>query len=425
MDAMTVGGRVRGASPAVSEGYQHVDPIEVAFAKLVDRHPLAVIGAISGLASSRLVPLPDSVPVGSNRVGAVGTLFDLVVPVDQVIMAKLWGQVRTQGAVVAPLRLQSHPERPGVLSLFDLRRRHGVIMVAFVEGPTEGQFVEGSAAVAILPPRFARASKDVSAVLRSADPALSTMLGRTSEELIGMRLVDLVHPDDQELGVGAWMEMLESPGQARRVRLRHRHADGTWIWLEVTNHNRLSDPDHADVMTEMMDISEEVAAQDALRAREQLLAQLTETVPVGLFHTDLRGDMLFANRRLHEITSTVKAATLDEQLGAVRVADRPRVGEAMRATTGGAETSVEISIRPAGQAVRHCTLSIRPLLDDVGTVTGLTGCVGDLTDMVRSRRELEARAASDPLTGCLNRGPFSASSKNFLTSRAHLGAAPP
>jgi PAS domain S-box-containing protein len=384
MDLMTVDERVRGGPPVAPNGYQHVDPIEVAFGKLVDRHPLSVIGAISGLASPKLVPVPDSVPVGRDRVGAVGTLFDLVVPADQVIMAKLWGQVRTQGAVVAPLRLQSHPERQGVLSLFDLRRRHGVIMVAFVEGPSEDHLVGGGTPLAVLPPRFARASKDVSAILRSADPALSSMLGCTPEALIGKRLVDLVHPDDQELGVGAWMEMLESPGQARRIRLRHRHADGTWIWLEITNHNRLSDPDHADVMTEMMDISEEVAAHDALRAREQLLAQLTETVPMGLFHTDLRGVMLFANRRLHEITGTVKATTLEEQLGAVLAADRPRVDEAMRAATAGTETTVEISIRAAGQVVRHCTMSIRPLTDDVGTVTGLTGCVGDVTDMVET-----------------------------------------
>ena len=36
-------------------------------------------------------------------------------------------------------------------------------------------------------------------------------------------------------------------------------------------------------------------------------------------------------------------------------------------------------------------------------VTGLTGCVEDVTASVQSRSDLEVKAISDPLTGCLNR----------------------
>ncbi|MGH9919899.1 MAG: GGDEF domain-containing protein, partial [Nitrososphaerales archaeon] len=56
-----------------------------------------------------------------------------------------------------------------------------------------------------------------------------------------------------------------------------------------------------------------------------------------------------------------------------------------------------------GTPTRHCNISFRTLRDDAGNMAGLTGCVEDVTSAVRARRELEARAASDPLTGSLNR----------------------
>ena len=37
--------------------------------------------------------------------------------------------------------------------------------------------------------------------------------------------------------------MLASPGPGRRVRLRHRTKDDSWVWFEITNHNLLADPD--------------------------------------------------------------------------------------------------------------------------------------------------------------------------------------
>jgi diguanylate cyclase (GGDEF)-like protein len=43
------------------------------------------------------------------------------------------------------------------------------------------------------------------------------------------------------------------------------------------------------------------------------------------------------------------------------------------------------------------------LTDHTGLVTGAIGCLSDVTDRARLRRELELRASLDGLTGCLNR----------------------
>lgn len=158
--------------------------------------------------------------------------------------------------------------------------------------------------------------------------------------------------------------------------------------MEVISHNHLGEPSQSDVVAEMVDISEEMAANDALQAREQLLAQLTEM-----------------------------GSGLGAQLSAVLSEDRAALNHAVRNAITGAGADVEVRIRRAGE-VGSCHVSIRPLLNDVGVVTGLTGCIEDVTERVRARQELEARAARDPLTSCLNREATLATLQGLLDRKA-------
>ena len=394
-----MGGGEESAFDAEARGGH--DALEDAFIALVGQHPDAVLGALD--TSGAVTALPRSVPVPDAPVKSPEELTRDLLPADRLIVAKLWGQARRAGSALGAVRRRSDPDRYGDLHLFDLTARHGVFVFAFVPRPNDDDAEPSSHATCQAPPRYARVSKDVNSALVSVDAALPQILGWTREELMGRRVLDLIHPEDRNEGIATWMEMLEHDGPARRVRLRHRHRDGSWIWLEVTNRNRLSDPRHGDILSEMVDISEEMAAHEALRARERLLAQLTDTVSVGLFHADLRGQLLFSNRRLQEIMGRARATTLQEQLAAVTFEDRPKVDEAILLATTGAETDIELSLRANDGTLRHCTMSVRPLKDDADEVTGLTGCLEDVTNMVQSRRELEAKAARDPLTGALNR----------------------
>ena len=391
----------RPAGPAWANpgGGHRPDAIEKALAALLEAHPTAQVAAIDALASPGLVPVPPSVGVAREQMAEAPTTLEHVVPADRVVAAKLWGQAHRHGTSCAPVRLERQPDRPGFLCFFDVRAVHGVMVVVFVEGSGQAGPVLDTGPLPLRRPRLARACKDAGAAYRWVDPAFSAMLGWAPEEIIGRRTIEFVHPDDHEIGVANWMEMLDTPGRGHRARLRHRHRDGTWVWLEVTNFNRLSEAEHGDVLTEIVDISDEMAAHEALRAREQLLAQLTDSVPVGMFHADTMGHLLFSNRRLHDITGQAVAGTLDEQLGAVVDEDRAALEAALRSP----RADVEIALRAADGTVTHCSLKVRALTDEDGNVSGLTGCLEDITAMVRSRRELETKAATDPLTGCLNR----------------------
>jgi diguanylate cyclase (GGDEF)-like protein/PAS domain S-box-containing protein len=372
---------------------------------LLERLPGAPVAAIGAKTSPALVSVPASVPVGDHPRLKAGSLLDIVLPADRVVVSKLWGQARSQGVACGSIRLLERPGQPCMLYIVDLRNVHGVLMAVVAEGQedTDAAAVE-AARMPSLPPRFARVTKDTSALLLEADETFTQLLGWTIDEMRGHRTLEFIHPDDHELAIANWMEMLSRPGFARRVRLRHRHKDGSWVWLELTNQNRLDDPEHGDVLADLVDISEEMAAQEALRAREQLLGQLAETVPLGLFHVDRTGNLLFANELLAEITGVPLGSRLREQFRRVLPGERGEVDDAVTDALSGSPRDLTVSIELAdGAGVRHCALRMRPLLDSTGAVSGVTGCIEDVTDSVRMREELVHRATRDPLTRCLNR----------------------
>jgi diguanylate cyclase (GGDEF)-like protein/PAS domain S-box-containing protein len=200
------------------------------------------------------------------------------------------------------------------------------------------------------------------------------------------------------------MDMLRVPNSRRRVRVRHRHRDGSWRWFEITNRNLLNDPTHACVVTEMVDITDEMAAQEALRAREHLLRRLTDTLPVGILQIDTSRSIVYRNARLDTILGRTRATTADQEFSRVLPAYRPALEAALEAVLHeGTDQDLEVAVRRARRDVRRCTVSLRALTDEVGAVSGAIMCVSDVSESFRLREELEHQATFDALTGCYNR----------------------
>jgi len=280
--------------------------------------------------------------------------------------------------------------------------------------------------------RMTRVRKSEVAIIVEVDQMMSEILGWRADDMVGKTSVDFIHPDDQGLAVENWMEMLGSPGPGRRQRLRHKHRDGSWIWLEMTNHNLLDDPAYNCIVAEMLDISDEMGSDEsllvleqdsptdpqfshqplrlheALRAREQLLHRLAEALPLGVLHVDSQGRILYTNHRLHAILGKARATTFNEQLSMVLAEDRQLVEEALDAVLRSRlDNDIEVRLATSEvhgiKEVRQCTMSLRTLTADTGEVTGAVACVVDVTESVRLREELRLRATFDSVTRCHNR----------------------
>jgi diguanylate cyclase (GGDEF)-like protein/PAS domain S-box-containing protein len=373
---------------------------------LLSRYPQAPVAALKPDGVS--VPVPESIGLAEHRVLEARSGLDLVVHEDRVRLLSTWDRVLATGAARCLARLAHDPEATAVFYGLDVREAHGVVLVLFAPADaTAGTAVKVRQSPKP-PPRFATICKDERSFIVEIDDAMTQILGWSAEEMVGHRSIEFIHQDDHALAIDNWMEMLASPGPGRRVRLRHRRRDGSWVWFEVTNHNLLEDLERSVVVSEIVDISDEMAAHEELRAREQLLDRLAEAIPLGLFQVGAAGEIVYTNDRLHEILGVKRVASWDEQMANVIELDRPRLKGALAdVLRHGRHADVEVQLRlPVTRELRFCDISLRALSHEDGRVSGAIACVADVTDGARMRDELKRRATFDELTGCHNRASF-------------------
>lgn len=254
-----------------------------------------------------------------------------------------------------------------------------------------------------------RLLRNDAAIVIQVDDNITTVLGWRPEDLVGSPSTSFIHPEDQASAVAAWFQMLAAPGASLTWEGRYRTASGRWQWVRTHNTNRLDDPDQPVVISLMSAITVEMAdIAEELRERKQVLARLADALPVGLIQFDATGAVTFTNDRLHTLVALPVAATVDAQLATVAPDDAEALADAISAALEG--KSVDgVELRFAVTSTRPdsdwsvCQLSLRPLTNPDGDVTGAIGCLNDVTDSARLRRDLEHRVATDQMTGCLNR----------------------
>jgi diguanylate cyclase (GGDEF)-like protein len=201
------------------------------------------------------------------------------------------------------------------------------------------------------------------------------------------------------------MDMFARPGSSQRVRLRHQHKDGLWVWLEVTNHNRLDDPGDPCVLADNVDVTEEMMALDALRANERVLRRLTEALPIGVLYVNADRTVNYGNERLATMVGKSWARTAEEQFATAIGEHHGILMSALSTVLGrGRDMDVSVSFAPKADTVVRCDVSLRALINEAREVVGAIVCVADVTEDLRMREELRERALYDLLTGCLNHG---------------------
>jgi len=399
--------------------------LETILDSLLTEHPDAFVAAIDPEPGGRFVPIPESLQLRGQGVLQARTALDLVVPADRVVVISAWEQARATGASRAAIRLAVDPDATATMHYVDARARHGVYVGVIVSDASASERLAQRVDVSPLPPRIGRVRKDELAVIVEVDEAFLRILGWTADEMVGHRSLEFIHPDDQEQVIRDWMQMLEAPGSMPPVRQRYRRADGGWTWFEVTNHNQLADRASGVVVAEMIDVSHEMAAEEALRAREKLLRRLAEALPIGVLQATADGRIVYTNERLHQILGAGPVPDLAEQLATVACQDRLALDAAIdSALRSGIDADMEVQIQPTpDDRARRCMVRLRALADELGMTTGAILTLEDVTESARLRAELERRATHDMLTRVMNRASVIAIIENALARPGTDGTA--
>jgi cell cycle sensor histidine kinase DivJ len=129
--------------------------------------------------------------------------------------------------------------------------------------------------------------------IRFASPATIALLGRLPDEITGLALATIVHPDDMGAVQAALMESSYF-GRAGAAEVRLRHKDGHDVWAEIRcRPARMTLGEPAEIVAVTRDISERKvheraledardAALDASRAKSRFLANMSHELRTPL-----------------------------------------------------------------------------------------------------------------------------------------------
>ena len=219
-------------------------------------------------------------------------------------------------------------------------------------------------------------------------------LGLTREKLAKLPFSRVILPADQDIFYLA-RKSLPASGAPLTCELRLLKADGTSFWgrLEISAAPS-ADGENGACRLSITDISEKVKIREDLARREQEYRLLAENASDVVFRCSMDG-------LIEWITSSVTAHTgwAPEQIVGRHFrdfvhpddTDRLAAGQAGLKDAIGFEVELRIRIRTDGY--HWFLVSMRPALDDAGTVTHLVGGWQDIQNMVQTRSALEMERA--------------------------------
>jgi PAS domain S-box-containing protein len=113
-------------------------------------------------------------------------------------------------------------------------------------------------------------------------PSLARLLGYPPNALPGRNAFELVHPDDLPAKLALAGQLLAEPGGHTCQRLRLRHLDGSWRWVEVQETNLLHDPAVGSVVANFRDVTEQRRAEEERLRFERRVMEAQRLEGLGL-----------------------------------------------------------------------------------------------------------------------------------------------
>lgn len=253
---------------------------------------------------------------------------------------------------------------------------------------------------------------DEADVLREANPAFCELMGKPREEILGRGLAEVFEPGELHMQrstsslAAATREPVHFVQRIQRAGQDGKPGSDVWISLVKT---AIQDEEGGllGVLGMGRDITEQKAADLALRESERRFSTLVKQSPVGVFETDSRGRLTFANERMQKQTGRSQEQLLGNGwLMSVHSDDRAEFVREWHEALGAAEeVAHELRLAGARGVVTWVACRIRPMRDGAGRVIGYLGTLDDVSERKQAealREDVEAVVRHDlksPLGG--------------------------
>ena len=211
-----------------------------------------------------------------------------------------------------------------------------------------------------------------------------------------------VHPDDLDRVDATARDVIEGRTALYETEYRFRHADGSWRWM--LDRGRVTDRDADGVATRMVgfvvDITDQVATQQALRQSEFRYRTVASLSPGFVFEHRLNADGTAEPEWASDGIEAVFGCKYPEIAGhggwfaLLDEAQRPIAAERQARLANGEPQSGETRVRTVDGGRKWLYVSMLPVRDpQTGVVTGVLGSAYDITTSKLAEQALRESAA--------------------------------
>ena len=339
------------------------------------------------------------IALGDHTVLQGRALVEFVVARDAIAINLAAEQAAQRGTATTTATLKTGQRAD--FHFVDLNDSHG-LRVAVIVGDEEK-------VIAQTPPTLATVSGtrvgvvhvNAGGIITFAEPSVVALLGWSNRDLEARPAIGLLHPDDQDAGVASWVAAMEQRGITIRCRCRAQRSDESYLWVDAALTNIVDDAGDAHVRVELIDVSVEVAAIDALQRSEARLDTLLRRSRDVVAVLDADGTLAYISPSAPQLFGYPYGSHLGTSVfELVHPEDRDRALDALtqRLRTTEARDPLEVRAAHADGTWHDLELVSGNLIDDPA-VQGIVLNIRDITD--RKRAETRLRDSEQRLDALL------------------------
>jgi len=226
-------------------------------------------------------------------------------------------------------------------------------------------------------------------------PSAEKILGYKQGELIGIKGIDYVHPDDIEAVVEAFEEVLRKENRFEPTMFRIRHADGHYVYLEAVAVNMTDDDSIDGIILTAHDITVRMKYEKELRDSRTRFKAIADYTYDWENWVDPDGKLKWINPAVERITGF----TVDECM-AMKDFPKPILHEDFNrdfyivyadAVRGKAGEGYDFKIRKKDGTERWASVAWQPIYDEDENWLGHRSSIRDVTRLKNAEDEQQRR----------------------------------
>lgn len=260
-------------------------------------------------------------------------------------------------------------------------------------------------------------------VIFHSNPMCLKIIGYSPEEINGMSIRDLTHPDDLEVSLKKFSQFMSGEIGNYQLEKRYKHKQGHYVW------NRLSisavrnvDGEILYAIAHVEDIAERKKMEIALIKSEEQFRNVFEYAPIGICLVDKKGTLIRANTAACEMVGYSMDEFKDINFIDLVHPDEKEVSmENHRKLFSGELENCSLKRRYLHKKGHYIwgNLNISVVHDHNDKPSYLIAQAKDITETLILNEQLSFQASHDSLTQLINRREFENRLKRILES-SHL-----